>query len=138
MRLVSVNVSEPREIAYRGQMIRTGIYKEPVSGRVKVGKLNVAGDGQADLKVHGGQDMAVYAYPFEHYADWAKELGRDTYPYGQFGENLTVEGLFEKLAHRTPGRVGGDPKHFAEIRLALSADQCALWHAGIRRRPDSG
>ena len=95
MRLVSVNVSAPRQIEYQGRVLRTGIFKEPVSGRVRVRRLNIEGDGQADLKVHGGRDMAVYAYPVEHYPHWEKALGRSTFPHGQFGENLTVEGLLE-------------------------------------------
>ncbi len=74
MRLVSVNVSEPREIEYRGQVVRTGIFKESVRGRVWVRRLNIDGDGQADLKVHGGYDMAVYAYPLEHYP-YCQDLG---------------------------------------------------------------
>lgn len=95
MKLLSVNVSLPKEIPYKGKMVSTGIFKEPVSGRVMVRRLNIDGDGQADRRVHGGYDMAVYAYPFEHYAYWQKELGRETFPFGQFGENLTVTGLHE-------------------------------------------
>ncbi len=95
MLLVSVNVSAPREVEYRGQIVRTGIFKEPVTGRVRVHSLNIEGDGQADLKVHGGRDMAVYAYPVEHYSHWEQTLDRDAYPHGQFGENLTVQGLLE-------------------------------------------
>ncbi|MGD8854288.1 MAG: MOSC domain-containing protein, partial [Gammaproteobacteria bacterium] len=95
MKLLSVNVSLPKQVPYNGKIIKTGIFKEPVSGRVLVHTLNVQGDGQADRKVHGGRDMAVYAYPFEHYAFWEETLGRSEFPFGQFGENLTVEGLAE-------------------------------------------
>ncbi|MEA3411180.1 MAG: MOSC domain-containing protein [Pseudomonadota bacterium] len=95
MKLLSVNVSLPREVPYHGKTITTGIFKEPVDGRVMVRRLNIDGDGQADLKVHGGEDMAVYAYPFEHYAFWEKELGSSGFPFGQFGENLTVQGTSE-------------------------------------------
>ena len=95
MKLLSVNVSEPKDVPYRGGTLRTGIYKQPVAGRLMMRTLNLDGDGQADLKAHGGPDKAVYAYPFEHYATWAHELGRDDLTYGQFGENLTVEGLLE-------------------------------------------
>jgi ferredoxin-NADP reductase/MOSC domain-containing protein YiiM len=95
VRLVSVNVSLPKEVPYNGKIITTGIFKEPVSGRVMVHALNVQGDGQADRKVHGGLDMAVYAYPIEHYEFWEQTLGRSGFPFGQFGENLTVEGLSE-------------------------------------------
>jgi MOSC domain-containing protein YiiM len=95
MKLISVNVSLPRDVPYRGGTIRTGIFKQPVDGRVMVRRLNIDGDGQGDLKVHGGRDMAVYAYPVEHYAFWEKQLGRHAFPCGQFGENLTVQGFME-------------------------------------------
>jgi len=95
VKLLSVNVSLPKQVPYKGKIITTGIYKEPVSDRVMVYALNVQGDGQADRKVHGGRDMAVYAYPFEHYIFWEETLGLSGFPFGQFGENLTVEGLTE-------------------------------------------
>ena len=96
MKLLSVNVSLPKEIAYRGKTVTTCILKEPVHGRVMVRRLNVDGDDQADRRVHGvGFEMAVYFYPVEHYAFWERELGRERLPYGQFGENFTVEGLSE-------------------------------------------
>ena len=96
MKLLSVNVSLPKQVPYQGKIITTGIFKEPVSDRVMVHALNIQGDGQADRKVHGGRDMAVYAYPFEHYEFWEETLGRSGFPFGQFGENLTVEGLTEE------------------------------------------
>ncbi len=99
MKLISVNVSKPRDFKYRGKIITTGIFKEPVNGGVRLKKLNLEGDGQADLTVHGGEHLAVYVYPFEHYALWKKELGRDDFTYGQFGENFTVEGMMEKEVH---------------------------------------
>ena len=87
MKLISVNVSLAKEVPYLEGTIKTGIFKEPVRGRVMVRRLNIDGDDQADRRVHGvGFDMAVYVYPFEHYAFWAKELGRDGFPYGQFGK----------------------------------------------------
>ena len=94
MKLISVNVSRPKTVTWQGERIRTGIFKKPVSGKVQVHRLNLEGDGQADLRVHGGEDKAVYAYPAEHYAPWQSELGREL-PFGQFGENLTVEGMLE-------------------------------------------
>jgi len=96
VKLLSVNVSLPMQVPYQGKIIATGIFKEPVSDRVMVHALNIQGDGQADRKVHGGRDMAVYAYPFEHYEFWEETLGRSGFPFGQFGENLTVEGLSEE------------------------------------------
>lgn len=95
MKLLSVNVSKPIEVPYRGETLRTGIYKKPVPGRVMLEAFNLHGDGQADLTAHGGADKAVYAYPFEHYPTWARELKRGNFAFGQFGENFTVAGLLE-------------------------------------------
>jgi MOSC domain-containing protein YiiM len=91
-RLLSVNVAEMREIPRRGHMVKTGIWKFPVDGRVAVRGVNVDGDVQANLKVHGGEFQALYAYAREDYEWWSEELGRELGP-GTFGENLTVEGL---------------------------------------------
>ena len=95
MQVLSVNVSLPKEVASQGKLVSTGIFKVPVSGRVIVRQLGLEGDGQADRRVHGGIDMAVYAYPVEHYGFWEQVLGRGPMPKGQFGENLTVQGLVE-------------------------------------------
>jgi MOSC domain-containing protein YiiM len=95
MKLVSVNVSLPKTVRWGSRSVQTGIYKEPVSGAVFVGRLNLDGDGQADPKYHGGPDKAVYTYPAGHYAYWKEALGRSDLPYGTFGENFTVEGMLE-------------------------------------------
>ena len=95
--LLSVNVSLPKPVEHEGEIVWTGIFKEPVSGRVRLDRLNLEGDGQADLSVHGGVDKAVYAYPVEHYAHWRRTLGRD-FSFGQFGENFTVSGMLEASA----------------------------------------
>src|SRR5437867_8774469 len=87
-RLISVNVGLPRTMRWNGQVVETGIVKEPVNGPVMVRRLNLEGDAQADLSVHGGVDKAVYAYPSEHYEKWAKELDVNAMPWGMFGENL--------------------------------------------------
>jgi len=94
MRVLSVNVGLPRDVPYRGGTVSTGIYKEPVAGRVRVKISGLEGDRQADPAVHGAPLKAVYAYPSEHYAAWMRELSRDL-PWGMFGENLTTEGLLE-------------------------------------------
>jgi MOSC domain-containing protein YiiM len=108
MRLVSVNVSLPKLVEFRGQAVSTSIFKEPVGGRVLVRRLSLEGGWQADLRSHGGLNKAVYAYPLEHYARWSEELGRDNLRPGQFGENLTVEGLTEDAARLGDVfRVGG-------------------------------
>jgi MOSC domain-containing protein YiiM len=98
MRVVSVNVGLPRVHIWQRKFVRTGIFKDPVPGPVAVRRLNLDGDAQADLSVHGGPDKAVYAYPADHYADWQALLGRDLSP-GAFGENLTTEGLIEEHVH---------------------------------------
>ena len=95
MTLKSVNLSMPKDIAHDGKIVTTGIFKEPAKGRVMLRRLNLDGDGQADLWGHGGAFRAVYAYSFENYAFWARELGRDDFSLGQFGENFTVEGMLE-------------------------------------------
>lgn len=95
MKLISVNVGRPRLVTYNGNPVSTGIFKEPVSGRVILRKLNLDGDRQADLSVHGGPTKAVYVYPSEHYEFWKLELPEMTLPWGMFGENFTTEGLFE-------------------------------------------
>jgi MOSC domain-containing protein YiiM len=94
-RLLSVNVGRPRTVMLDGRPVETGIYKAPVAGRVRLARFNLDGDGQADLRVHGGEDKAVYVYPFEHYGWWQSELGRDDFVHGQFGENFTTTGLDE-------------------------------------------
>jgi MOSC domain-containing protein YiiM len=98
MKLISVNVSLSQTVIYQGKPVSTGIFKKPANARVMVRTLNLDGDQQADRKVHGGVDMAVYAYPIEHYRYWQTELARDAFPFGQFGENLTLEGLAEEDA----------------------------------------
>lgn len=98
MKIVSVNVGLPRQIVHEGRPVSTGIYKSPVRQRVKVRKLNIKGDGQADLSVHGGANKAVYAYPSEHYEYWRHELPGIDLPWGMFGENLTLKGLLENNA----------------------------------------
>lgn len=96
MLLRSVNIGRPKPVDYRGKIFQTAIFKEPVLGRVQATKHILAGDGQADLENHGGEFMAVYAYPFEHYAYWESELDGQKLVHGQLGENLTTEGLLEE------------------------------------------
>lgn len=94
-KILSVNVSLPKEIDFEGQKVTTGIFKEPVEGRIMLRTLNLDGDKQADLTVHGGVDKAVYAYSIEHYEYWRKVFPNIEMPNGMFGENFTVEGLME-------------------------------------------
>lgn len=95
MQLISVNVALPRAVQYKRETVTTGIFKTPVAGRVMLRQLNLDGDGQADLTVHGGVDKAVYVYPVEHYDYWKKKLGRNDLTFGQFGENFTVADMLE-------------------------------------------
>ena len=99
MKLLSVNVALPREITVKGKTVRTGIFKESVNRRVRVKTLNIDGDGQADLIGHGGEMRAVLVYSFENYEHWATALGRTDFRFGQFGENLTVEGMLDSEIH---------------------------------------
>jgi ferredoxin-NADP reductase/MOSC domain-containing protein YiiM len=92
-KLLSVNVGLPREIAWQGKVVRTAIWKRPIAGRVFARRLNLDGDGQGDLKGHGGEHRAVMVYQLEAYRYWERELGRNDFEYGQFGENFTVEGM---------------------------------------------
>ena len=94
-RLVSINVGLPREIEAHGKMVLTSIFKAPVAGPVGVRRMNLEGDQQSDLTVHGGARKAVYVYPSEHYAFWRAEFPDMDLPWGSFGENFTTEGLFE-------------------------------------------
>jgi len=93
--LISIQVGVPRIVRRDGQEVSTGIFKSPVQKRVRLHGLNLEGDRQADLTVHGGQDKAVYVYPSEHYSFWKKELPGVDLPWGAFGENFTTQGLFE-------------------------------------------
>jgi len=99
MNLISLNVARPRLALYKGATINTAIFKLPVSGPVKLRTLNLDGDRQADLSVHGGPYKAVYAYPSEHYPFWRQELPGMDLPWGMFGENFTTEGLLESELH---------------------------------------
>ena len=92
--VVSINVGKPKTHNWKGDIVTTSIYKNPVPGSVKVNYLNIDGDEQSDLRVHGGPNKAVYAYPAEHYDFWSHELGEDL-PWGSFGENLTIDGFLE-------------------------------------------
>jgi len=95
MKIISVNVGVPRKVALKGRTVATGIFKEPIEGRVMLRRLNLDGDKQADLSVHGGVDKAAYMYPSEHYEYWRRELPSMKLPWGMFGENFTTEGLLE-------------------------------------------
>ena len=95
MKVVAISVGRPREVQWRGRSVKTSIFKTPVSRRVHVSTVNIEGDEQSDLSVHGGVEKAVYAYPAEHYDFWRRELPDAELAWGAFGENFTTEGLLE-------------------------------------------
>jgi MOSC domain-containing protein YiiM len=99
VKLVALNVARPRLVVYKGKTINTGIFKLPVSGPLRLRTLNLDGDRQADLSVHGGPYKAVYGYPAEHYPFWRQELPGVDLPWGMFGENFTTTGLAEDELH---------------------------------------
>jgi MOSC domain-containing protein YiiM len=131
MELISVNVGLPREVNWKGKTVRTGIFKEPVSDRVMVRSLNLNGDGQADLTVHGGLEKAVYVYPFEHYAYWRNELPDTELTLGSFGENFTVTGFREEALNI------GDRFQVGTVQLMVTQPRMPCYKLGIRfGRPD--
>lgn len=126
MRVLSVNVGLPRPVPGRGGMVMTGIFKDPVAGRVRVRRLNLAGDRQADLSVHGGPDKAVYAYPSEHYPFWRNELPEHELAWGAFGENLTTEGWWEDEVHV------GDRFRIGTAEMVVTQPRMPCFKLGLR------
>ena len=126
MRLVSLSIGLPRQVDWNGGPTATGIYKSPVTGRIPLRRLNLDGDRQADLTVHGGPYKAVYCYPNEHYAYWREQLpGRDL-PFGSFGENFTTEGLLESTVHI------GDRFAVGTAEVAVTQPRLPCFKLGIR------
>jgi MOSC domain-containing protein YiiM len=126
MRLISLNVGLPREIAWHGKSVTTGIFKQPVTGPVMVRTLNADGDAQADLSAHGGIDKAIYAYPVEHYRFWRDELPDVEMGWGMFGENFTVEGLIEESVYI------GDHYRIGAVELVVTQPRLPCYKLGIR------
>jgi MOSC domain-containing protein YiiM len=126
MKLLSVNVSLPKEIPHGRKTISTGIFKEPVAGRVMLRASNIDGDGQADLENHGGIDRAAYAYSIENYYHWRQELGRNEFAFGQFGENFTVEGMVENDVHI------GDVFRIGDALVEVSQPRPPCFKLGIK------
>ena len=126
MKILSVNVGRPREVEWRGEIVRTSIWKSPVAGRVALRGVNFAGDEQSDLTVHGGPEKAVYVYPSEHYAFWRAELPGVEIGFGQFGENLTSEGLLESEVFI------GDRLRIGSAELVVTQPRVPCYKLGIR------
>jgi MOSC domain-containing protein YiiM len=131
MKLMAISVGRPRAVEWRGRSVRTSIFKTPVSGRLRVARLNIEGDEQSDLSVHGGAEKAVYAYPAEHYDFWRRELPDTALPWGAFGENFTTEGLLEdEVCIGDRYRVGG-------VELVVTQPRMPCYKLAIRfDRPD--
>jgi MOSC domain-containing protein YiiM len=131
MKIISINVGLPRAIKKRGKTITTSIFKSPVTGRVRVSRLNVAGDQQSDLTVHGGIDKAVYVYPWEHYPVWREELPDADLPWGAFGENFTTDGLLEDAVHI------GDRLRIGSAEFTITQPRMPCFKLALRfDRPD--
>src|SRR5215204_3988694 len=126
MRVISVNVGLPREVEWHGRRVLTSIWKSPVTGPVGVTSLNLDGDAQSDLSVHGGPEKAVYGYPSEHYDDWRRELSLETLPWGAFGENLTTSGLRERDV------AIGDRIRVGSVELLVTQPRMPCFKLGIR------
>jgi MOSC domain-containing protein YiiM len=136
MRLVSVNTGLPQEVSWHGRIVTTAIFKEPVGGRVALRKLNLDGDRQADLTVHGGEHKAVYCYPLAHYDYWKKELRGQELPMGMFGENFTIDDGGKALAG---GKVPledtvhlGDRFSVGTAEVAVTQPRLPCYKLGIR------
>jgi MOSC domain-containing protein YiiM len=130
MKIVSVNVGLPREVMWHGRTVTTGIFKEPVDGRVALRKLNLDGDRQADLSVHGGEHKAVYCYPVANYKYWKRELPGRELPMGMFGENFTIDagkdGLLEDSVHL------GDRFSVGTAEVVVTQPRLPCYKLGVR------
>ena len=125
-RLISVNVGLPRDVAWKGRTVHTGIWKNPVGGRCRIGRLNLDGDGQGDLAGHGGEQRAVFVYQIESYRYWQEQLKRTDFAYGQFGENFTVEGLPDDIV------CIGDHYQIGDALFEVTQPRVTCYRVGIR------
>jgi MOSC domain-containing protein YiiM len=126
MKLISINNGLPREVEWAGKVVRTGIFKEPAPSPLMLRTLNLDGDKQADLSVHGGVDKAAYAYPSEHYEYWRGELPDTDLRWGAFGENFTTEGMFEE------GVRIGDRFRLGEAEVVVTQPRLPCYKLGIK------
>src|SRR6476646_5699502 len=125
-RLLSVNVGLPRDIAWKGRTVHTAIWKDPVLGRCRVGRLNLDGDGQGDLAGHGGEQRAVFVYQIESYRYWQEQLNRADFVPGQFGENFTIEGLPDDVV------CIGDRYRIGSALFEVTQPRVTCYRVGIR------
>ncbi len=130
MKIVSLNVGLPREVVWHGQPVTTGIFKSPTTERIRLRRLNLDGDRQADLTVHGGEYKAVYCYPVEHYDYWREKLPGCDLPFGSFGENFTTNGLLESNVHI------GDRFTINDAEVVVSQPRLPCYKLGVRFQSD--
>jgi MOSC domain-containing protein YiiM len=130
MKLISVNTGLPRDVSWHGRIVTTGIFKQPVEGRVALATLNLDGDGQADLSVHGGVHKAVYCYPIEHYEYWKKELRGRELTFAAFGENFTTSGLTEHSVHL------GDRFAIGTAQVVVTQPRLPCYKLGVKFQSD--
>lgn len=128
--LLSIQVSLPREVSYRGRIVTTGIFKESVRGPVMLRETNLDGDAQADRSVHGGRSRAISVYPVEHYGAWEGELGSGNLPHGSFGENFTTRGLLEDGVHI------GDAFRVGEAEIVVTQPRMPCFKLALRFQRD--
>src|SRR4051794_18385791 len=126
MKLISVNTGLPQDVPWRGKIVTTAIFKQPVEGRVSLDTLNLDGDRQADLSVHGGEHKAVYCYPIEHYEYWKRELPGKELPIAVFGENFTTIGLTEDSVHL------GDRLAIGSAEVVVTQPRLPCFKLGVR------
>ena len=130
VKLISLNVGLPRDVTWHGRVVTTGIFKDPVEGRVALRRLNLDGDRQADLSVHGGEHKAVYCYPSEHYEYWKKQLPKREWQWAAFGENFTTAGMTEDSVHL------GDRFAVGSAQLVVTQPRFPCYKLGVRFQSD--
>ncbi len=126
MKLLSVNVGLPRTVTWKGRPVTTGIFKEPVPGRINLRTLNLDGDKQADVSVHGGPAKAAYIYPAEHYDYWGIDVTGQVLPWGSFGENFTTTGLLEDAVHI------GDRFRIGSAHVIVTQPRLPCYQLGVK------
>jgi MOSC domain-containing protein YiiM len=131
LQVLSVNVGLPKAVVWKGRTVVTGIFKEPVEGRVAIRRLNLEGDRQADLSVHGGTDKAVYAYPSEYYLFWREQFPGMELPWGMFGENLTIAGALNRAPMEETVHIG-DRFQVGSAQLMVTQPRLPCYKLGLK------
>ena len=126
MKILSINISEPKKVIFNGKELITSIYKKPIEGSIEVTDVGLVGDRQADMKVHGGYDKAVYAYSYKHYQTWSKEMNQEYDEFGLVGENLTIDDFNEKEIYI------GDELMIGDCLFQISQPRIPCYKIGIK------